>query len=299
MFKSSDNGKTWENKSNGLKNGKVACIAINSRNVLFCGLSSKGGSYMHGSNSLGVFRSTNYGETWEVVYVTIWVNSIYIDKNDDIFVCGNTFNLITDVVISRDNGNKWEKIENGLPDEFITNMIYDDLGNFYINRFEGGLYHSNDKGNSWNLMRSRFNNIRIKYIVVNSIGVLFIAIDEEGLFQSTDKGGTWEKTNFKLDNNNYSNQFTGLCIDKQDNLFLSVYQMGIYNSKDGGNNWQCIGDTSINLLSSLIGIDNQGYLYANKSIPGKPAWFDDDGEAVYLPGSPSTYVLYRSISHYK
>jgi photosystem II stability/assembly factor-like uncharacterized protein len=125
IFKSTDNGKTWENKSKGLTLDGINCIAVNSNDVIFSGVSFHG-HLIKGPDPLGVFRSTNYGETWELVYETIWINSIVLDSKDNIYVCGNTYDLITDVISSNDDGDTWQKIDEGLPQEYVTEMIIDE-----------------------------------------------------------------------------------------------------------------------------------------------------------------------------
>lgn len=279
VYKSTDNGKTWVNKSNGLTLDRINCLAVNSNDEIFCGVSYNG-HLIKGPDPLGVFRSTNYGDSWQLVYETIWVNSIVIDSEDNIYTCGNSFNLITDVVFSEDNGNTWEKIEVGLPEKYITEMIMDEKGNLYIERFEGGLYKSTNKGKSWFLINNDFKDKLFSKIISNFNGFLFAKIDSIGLFKSIDEGKTWAKIDYAGD----LNSINYFIPNKAGDIYLLSDDNGLQYLENNKSKWEIIFPNIKGRTIYTFKFDKDGYIFACMMI---------ENEEIFNL-TPLGYELYKS-----
>jgi photosystem II stability/assembly factor-like uncharacterized protein len=108
VFRSSNNGSTWEAVNNGLANYIINGLAI---------LANTTPNYLYAATDGGVFRSTDFGENWvsanngitEMSIASIFVYGMYT------FVgTGNS-----GVFRSIDNGNNWVAVNNGITNYYI------------------------------------------------------------------------------------------------------------------------------------------------------------------------------------
>ena len=85
VFKSTDGGATWHRKSDGLgtaENMHVYSLKLHSDGMLFCSVTGKrtGSQFADGS---GLYRSTDGGESWELISLPIkWVGDFDLDPRD-------------------------------------------------------------------------------------------------------------------------------------------------------------------------------------------------------------------------
>lgn len=283
IFKSKDSGNTWENINKGLTTSAgISCIVLNSNDDLFCGVTYRG-HLIKGPDPLGVFRSTNHGETWHLAYETIWVKSIVIDPGNNIYACCETYNFVNDIVFSDDNGNKWDKIEDGLPEKYVKDLIMDENANLFMIQFDGGLYKSTNKGNSWNLVDNEFGEKGFTNIVSNFTGTLIARIGGKGLFKSTDEGESWEKIEYSGD---LKDVHDFLVTDEGD-IYLASNDIGLQYLKHGNSDWQVISPNQEYQISTVIRFDKDGYLWAVRMLGNK----NMDPFPFY---EPAGYELYKS-----
>jgi photosystem II stability/assembly factor-like uncharacterized protein len=140
IYYSPDNGVTWENRSTGITDVReVFKLEIKKSGKLFLSTYFKAlfisvdkglhwteitsgvdyGDHMHGfsETSTGVlymisddkelFKSTNGGASWFKTFPSVspYVQSIFIDSNDDIYIASTTYSA--DIFKSTDGGNTW------------------------------------------------------------------------------------------------------------------------------------------------------------------------------------------------
>jgi hypothetical protein len=104
IFYSSNNGITWENRSEGLPTPYIFSIASNNNGDVFAGTFD--GQIFGADFGYGIFRSTNNGNSWENInngMTSSWVNKIAVNNNL-IFV--SAFNNDA-IFVSGDNGSSW------------------------------------------------------------------------------------------------------------------------------------------------------------------------------------------------
>ena len=106
VFNSLDNGETWTNKSSGLMGAVYACLAINSKGILFT------------STSLDIYKSENGGGNWTSIKNNhnIWpnVNDMCVDESDGLFTGGLSWP--NNIYYSINNGSIWTVV--------TCNLIY-------------------------------------------------------------------------------------------------------------------------------------------------------------------------------
>jgi len=167
--------------------------------------------------------SNDRGETWESITSTMNVNAFFSIsfKGDDIYL-----GTYKGVFVSKNQGNSWNEINNGIDRFPIVNVFISDSILFALS--DSYLYRSNDNGSHWNTvenvyspdyMTSYKNNL---YGCSNGGGVIF----------SSDAGLTWEKINDGL----FSLYALSLATNGT-KLFVGI-QGGVYELQEDGRTWK-------------------------------------------------------------
>lgn len=204
---SSDGGETWRESNEGfVTDVHVSKIVVDKKNSAVVYATTQGATNFQEKtgNGQGVFKSTDYGNTWKQMnngLETGEINTVAIDPNNE-----NVLYLGTDndgLYKSIDGGNTWEKIVlNELPKEYgVGDIIIDpqnsntvyigtvDYFRLFIDRGmvgDHGVYVSYDGGKSWNSFNEGLNH--------EGIFSLEIDAEERILYAGTRGGGVyWRK----------------------------------------------------------------------------------------------------------
>ncbi len=163
IHRSTDGGETWAEMKSGLPAGEMGRIGlavspVDTRVVyaIVEAVADKG----------GIFRSTDYGATWEkrnpFNSTAMYYSQIVADPKDvDRLYILNTFNMVTD-----DGGKTVEKL--GEKNKHVDNhamWIDPNNPNYLLVGCDGGIYESYDRGENWrystNLPVTQFYNIAV------------------------------------------------------------------------------------------------------------------------------------------
>ncbi len=182
VFKSTDDGKTWQLKNYGLEENTCAFeLTLTSKGVLFLTVSitpvhkdgNKGTEFYSGA----VYRSSDGAETWTKLHITdrpLFPNGIDYDQaNPDKIYLGC-----------------WADIE--LSDLTGSDVVRATGGNKLI-EMPGGIFLSEDGGNTW---RSIFDDNQYVYDVTvdhYNPGRLYCNTFNKAAWRSDDYGKTWKK----------------------------------------------------------------------------------------------------------
>ncbi len=280
---SNDSGKQWTYLTQGLRNGRLTAILNCSENILLAGTSFSGHVILE-NDSIGIFRSTDNGVSWELKQKTIWVNSI-IKLTDSVFIAStNTFNLVRKTYKTSDKGETWHEIGQGLPERLITQIIKGPQDYLFAINFAGGIYISDNSGDSWELLDASTLTLKeIDCLRFNSKGTLFVGVYFKGIYRSTDDGKSWVKTNY--DEKVHIND---MAIDRNGHIFVGTWKNGILVSKDDGASWKTL-NLGLNELSiSSLAIDSNNVLYA-----GTVKFSPENESDAWLYGEVDGYSIYR------
>ena len=240
LFKTTDNGQTWEPIFDDVAYLAISAIAIHPSNdsILYVGTGDKnfGGGSRLGD---GVYRSIDAGNTWL---------QIGLEQTG----------IITEVLIHPDH-----------PDTLFVST----LGNTYEKTNDRGLYKTTDGGQNWNniLFLSDSSGIidmamdpvnpDILYATgFNRLNLLERSISrgpESDIYKTTDGGQTWNQLTNGLPATEESR--VGISIAESDpNILYAVYIAGqdrsmkdIYKSTDGGTNWVAL-DAALNGVDPAV-----------------------------------------------
>ena len=189
---SSNNGKTWEKPTLGLKEsaGKfkdydIYSIEIKSDSIIFAGANT-----INPFSVPGIFRSTDYGRTWKQTNNGLKskeIDCLGVSPKGNVYVgAGQVFDGdINGIYMSTDNGDNWKQVyvmdcRECYPNTLNTNSSQ----SVFLGSMGFGIVYSNDNGTSW----KNFNGDKIIRIVTSIVkdsdNYVYIGTLQDGLFRS-------------------------------------------------------------------------------------------------------------------
>ncbi|HSL90312.1 MAG TPA: hypothetical protein VK870_13490 [Ignavibacteriaceae bacterium] len=217
VYRSEDGGKSFKNI--GLKTSEhIAKILIDPRDSKIIYVASQGPLWGPGGER-GLFKSTDYGTTWDsVLYISenTGVTDVVMDPRDPDVLYAASYQRRRHV---------WTLI-NGGP--------------------ESAIYKSTDAGKSWNKLKSGLplgdvGRIGLAISPVNPdyiYAIVEAADDKSGFFRTTNRGASWEKmSNYKNASPQYYSEIVCDPLDLNKVYALDTYSA---NTTDGGKTFERI-----------------------------------------------------------
>ena len=261
MFRSSDNGITWQQKVNGFPgpvfdDGTVTFAVAND------------GDIFASCFNIGVYRSTNNGESWINTNIpNSFITGIVIDQNKHVYAVAGGGN---GVLVTSNNGLNWVQKNNGLPESIhIRTICLTTAGDLFIGSTSGNnisVYKSTNYAESW-IPGTQINTYP-DHIVSYGINI-FSASHGLGVFRSTNSGLNWVLVNNGLTNNKINRLFIN------NSQILAASDSGVFRSINNGDSWIKIGFnekriTEVNVISGgtiLAAVTGEGiYRTSNNGV---------------------------------
>ncbi|SMG09973.1 Por secretion system C-terminal sorting domain-containing protein [Marivirga sericea] len=246
VYKSIDNGQTWEKKTTGLPtNGTVYDLVSNNGTI-----------YASVFNN-GIYLSTDEAENWTAINNEVEDLTFYnfmVNEND--IYAGNANG---GVYYSEDNGSNWTEKSDGIAD-----IQFEDFAYFKSAVYAGGssLFRSTNSGNSWEEIEITgldANGVRSMTATENSL----IVGDNGNIFVSSD-GISWNKSTLNVNASILNMGVSG------DSIYLTTSVGRFYYSKDEGLNWVLVQNTEtdqfvrdIELLDNAIIMSTSEGIYSS------------------------------------
>lgn len=210
VYKSENNGVTWEAKGDGLSNSVPVFLSISSEGVLYAGQFWGG----------GIDYSLNGGNEWSQTNhpSNSGIKGLGVGINDYVFSDGGLY--------SPDGGVSWHYNNVGLSDYTLLNQVcyaFNQTNEVYLGSVEG-IYYLSTVASSWEKILSTEGYVLD--IIISSQNKIYAATNED-VFISNNNGQDWD---------NISNQFISttpqkFCFDNEGYLW-AVSRNEIYKSQN-------------------------------------------------------------------
>ncbi len=274
VWRTRDYGQNWENLSDGwLETPSIGALRVAPSNpdVIWVATGSDG-LRSNVITGLGVYRSTDAGQTWRFLGLRDAGNTgaVEIDPGDPdvayVAVIGHPFgpNPGRGLYRTRNGGESWKKVlfvsdSTGIVDVEIDpsnpDVVY--AASWRAERKpwtiisggrEGGVFRTSDGGESWTKLAGGlptdsgglFGKIDLA-VARSDPRVVYALIEapepDDGLYRSEDGGERW--THVSSDNRLLARPFyyTNVDVDPTDPNVVWVNDEGLYRSRDGGRSW--------------------------------------------------------------
>lgn len=199
FFKTTDGGLSWSRRQLGSPLVYVVAVAVDplSPNIVYAGTQNE-----------GVFKSTDYGDTWKSAKSLPSIAYLTPDPSQSGSLFASTG---TAFYLSEDGGSTWTNVLN-MPAWTVTIDPQRPLTVFATTRTRG-VFRSSDGGRTWQEINTGLTNLsmgRSAPVVIDprSPQILYVA-GEGGVFKSDDLGDHWRPVNLGLDQLSVS----GLAMD--------------------------------------------------------------------------------------
>ncbi len=259
--KSTNNGGNWSLMNNGLPH----YVTINDMAI---DLKNTGTIYF--VNWRGVFKTTDYGVSWETrnANLNIYYSPLYswYQQFKTIAIDPNSSNTIylagcKGCYKSTDGGNNWGSITNGLSPQYfdLTKIVIDPKNSnliYAVTSEWNKIYKTTNGGNNWNNISLSINDIFTNLFITPGTSTLYgIGGWNGGIYRSNDQGQSWTKLLLPGDM-----QISTIVFGSNTSGSLTLYASGYerfyqetidktLKSTDDGNSWIEINDVAV---SSLI-----------------------------------------------
>ena len=255
LYRTNDLGSSWTGLAE-LTNEGCSAFNIHESGAFFVGMTYTGIGFIH--------RSLDSGLSWEAIPLPDYnsnypVEHIEFDSEGHIYL-----GTINGIYKSIDNGENWQKVNNGISGEHVSSMFIDENDNMYIyttySAQTDGMYYSIDNAESW--VSLPIPDYYVVDIVVQDD--IIMIIDGYNNIQLTENlGNTWYISNEGLnDNSLYSLHLI------QNN---TVYAGGRYIHKSNSSIDECIDLSGLDFgpCTMVLGI---GYVNGECSYVSGCGW---------------------------
>ena len=267
VYRSSDDGLTWQLKNSGMQSYElIKYVAFGNNNLIYAAADIYGGkmykSYDKGEqwiqvdsglpedkvtglvtyannafvcyNNAAIYRTTNEGTNWTTAgywYGNYLFNSLTKNNSNDLLAATSV-----GIFISEYDGEFWDQLTYSIS-HFIISAISTQSTNIVVGVSDGGVYATTDGGLNW-YQNSLFETeyyYDVKKLSESSDGKIFAAVDGyqiyKSLYMSTNEGLSWSSKGPFLE---YG--ATSVHVDGNDRILLGEFKK-IHFSTDFGSTW--------------------------------------------------------------
>lgn len=197
FWSSTDGGATWSNYSAGLPGNPLNDVVHDGTRVLVTG------GQLFGSQTVGLFSSTNHGATWTALHDGSWPNLVLHDieldpANSNIIYLASAG---SGIYKSTDGGSSWTFGLPGATTFSLNEVCVDPSGTtpIYIGGASVGVWKSADgtnfAGSSVGIGSLTITSVAANPLDLDEIAVAFEGLNNGGAYTSTDGGATWTIAN--------------------------------------------------------------------------------------------------------
>ena len=251
IFRSRDNGDTWQKLNIGVPIPSNARLTVSSKltadkskTMLFVGLDA-------GASNLAMFLSENSGDSFVSIPKSNLPSAVsslfetFLSPNSDKLFVLVSYNK--GLYRSANRGTSWTRIDSdpqsGESDDNFKTMTYDKFGHLYVGRNalaastrskNAIVMKSTNDGESWFYLDKGWNNNditnnKISGIAIANDGEMYVTTEKSGTFYSSDFGANWVPRN---DGMSGDGSATAVTITNRRHAFISPIGPFIYRHLD-------------------------------------------------------------------
>jgi len=234
IWKTTDGGSSWISKTDNLPNLAISWIvmAASDHNIMYAGTGEGWGSSVGFIKGSGVYKSTDKGETWNLLGSTV--------ANDD-------FQIVNRLVVDPNN-----------PNIVLAATSNDPLNS---KAFNSGIFKSTDGGITWSRKFSGQSWVQQIVATPGDFNTLYATVRANGVYKSIDAGETWSNASFGIN----ADGRIEMAVSPVDTARLYASVLGslsgtgadLYVSDDAGANWQVV--TEKNTGDDIDFLGGQGW----------------------------------------
>ncbi|MEX2116212.1 MAG: YCF48-related protein [Bacteroidota bacterium] len=185
IFKTMDDGKTWQEKHIGLPMPFTSDVVVDRSD----------GKRVFAATEEGVLFSNDAGESWKVAGLKKFgVRTIAQDPSNAARLWAGTQD--DGIFRTTDGGVTWKSVNNGLRHKTVYTIAVhpNNSAIVYLGTHGGGVYRTNNGAKKWEQCASGLGNPDIHSLLVlkTNPNIVFAGTLNGGLFRSTDSGKTWQ-----------------------------------------------------------------------------------------------------------
>lgn len=221
-------GRLYLSKDMGLSFAEVRPDGDNDYDWTYSAMSLTG-QYMLVGNEQGVYRSSDYGDTWSVTTLGGLEDGGAMATNGQYALVGYTGERL---YRSTDYGATWAQITPAGSNDIDWTAATAN-GQYMVVAGDDKLYRSTNNGGSWSDITPSVSVDRWTDVSISSNGNVIVAI--AGILMSVTKNGASSWTN-----NTYNNEWSSLAMSSDGTTIFAVPGRGgsgVYKSTDSGDSW--------------------------------------------------------------
>lgn len=262
-------GETWTPLTDFMPTAAMGAVALdpNDPDTVYAG-SGEGNGASHSFYGLGLYKSTDAGQTWQVLGEDEFAGRTFarlavspLDGNVIFAATRRTGDAKghpledgpTGVFRSSDGGVTWEKLAGGLGNGSAGDLIIDPSDpNVIYAGVSGDLFRSSDGGDSWELLRDGSGRIQIAVSPQNPARIWLFT--SAGIAHtSTDAGETWET--FDPDISIQGAYDVAVAVDPTDETVAFFGGVPVARTDDGGQSFRNATPPHVDIHRLIYDVD--------------------------------------------
>ncbi|MDP4115994.1 MAG: T9SS type A sorting domain-containing protein, partial [Bacteroidota bacterium] len=240
-----DFGENWSSCNNGI-------YAAQTLDIIF----DKGETLYAACWSNGIYKSTNYGDSWIRInhgLTNVNLLSIVVDTNG-VFMAGTDHGIFR----STDNGESWVQVTS-IGNDFSFHLYKDRRNRIYTLNYGDGIYRTTNLGVTWERIDDGFGSYFAFGFAIDSSDNIYAGTRNGYIYKSTNDGLSW--TSLRNTNNIYNSVIANIVVAPNGYIYATNMEEGVLRSTDNGATWTVMNNGISGLEMSDIKINGRGEIY--------------------------------------
>lgn len=194
VWRSTNGGSTWTDVTNTLPVNPMMDVITDGQRVIV------GGGLLFGSQFVGVYESTDDGNSWTALHDGSWpllvVNDLAFDPNNSDIIYAATDGQGVNRTFN--GGDTWEISAGNTADTALNSVDFAPGSSdvIYLGASSKGVFKSTDSGDNFEPSSAGIGALNVVSVDANpnnadELAIAFQGLNDGGLFTSTDGGETW------------------------------------------------------------------------------------------------------------